>query len=263
MPDRKLNSAREGFDPPAIDFEEHALFFDVDGTLLDIASAPEAVVVPPALLRAVEHLSRRLSGALALVTGRDIGFIERRFPHYSGPVAALHGAELRHASGAVERVAPEAAFHAARDFVHAAAEAGGLLAEDKGAAIALHYRAAPQKAALARDIAERAQRLAGPGWAVQPGKMVFELRPSAGDKGVALSRLMGEAPFTGRVPFAFGDDLTDQPMLAAAAEFGGAGVAVGDAIGGTHGARFASPAALRAWLYALADMTNDKKNEGT
>lgn len=245
---------------PVIDFQKHALFFDVDGTLLDIAADPDGVAVPVELQQSLSVISQHLSGATALVTGRAISFIEERFPDYRGPIAALHGAEFRHASGLVELVEPGEHFLIAKDFLrNAALRVSGIRAEDKGSAVALHYRAAPEKAQLAHDLVDKALKLAGPDWTVQAGKMVFELRPAISDKGAALRRFMGEAPFAGRVPIAFGDDLTDLPMLEAADELGGTAVVIGRAIDRSGATRLANPGELRLWLFRLLDAEQEKQ----
>lgn len=260
MPSKEQDPATDVIGMPVIDFQKHALFFDVDGTLLDIAANPDGVVVPPDLQHSLSVISRRLSGAMALVTGRAIAFIEERFPDYHGPIAALHGAEFRHASGLVELIEPSEHFLIARDFLRQAAlRVSGLLAEDKGNAVALHYRAAPEKADLAHDLIEKASKLVGPDWTVQPGKMVFELRPAISDKGTALRRFMGEKPFAGRIPIAFGDDLTDLSMLKAATEWGGATAVVGRTIDLPHAARFANPGELRLWLSSIRGDGQEKQ----
>ncbi len=234
---------------PALDFERHALFFDIDGTLLDIAATPDAVAVSSALEQALVLLSFRLDRAVALITGRGLDFVEERFPRYRGAVAALHGAAFRHVSGVIEQIEPDEYFQLAKDFLRQAENCvRGLLLEDKGSAVALHYRAAPEKVDMAEILVRKAQKLAGAGWQVQPGKMVFELRPAAGDKGRALRRFMQGPPFVGRQPIAFGDDLTDLPMLEAAIVLGGVGVAVGPTICRKEMASLASPDDLRAWL---------------
>lgn len=252
MPSKEQDPATDQIGMPVIDFQKHALFFDVDGTLLDIAASPDAVIVPVGLQKSLSSISARLSGAMALVTGRAIAFIEERLPDYTGPIAALHGAEFRHASGLVERIEPDEHFLIAKDFLRQAAlRVSGFLAEDKGSAVALHYRAAPEKADLAHDLVSKALKLAGPDWTVQSGKMVFELRPAISDKGVALRRFMKEEPFAGRAPIAFGDDLTDLSMLDAADELDGTAVVIGRAIDRPGATWLANPAELRLWLSRL------------
>ncbi len=231
----------------------YALFFDIDGTLLDLAPTPDTVVVDPALVTALEKLRQRLSGAVALMTGRPLDFVAKRFLSYSGAIAALHGTEFRLPSGQVEKLEPGEEFARAKDFIRDTQSGiAGLLVEDKGNAIAVHFRLAPEKEDLARELIDAAEKLAGPDWRVQAGKFVFELRSRHGDKGAALRRLMESEAFAGRLPVAFGDDLTDIPMLQAAMDLGGMGIAVGDAISDLSTDAVASPEALRAWVIKMA-----------
>ncbi len=243
--------------PTIPDIDTAALFFDIDGTLLDIADDPAAVEVSSALLEDLAALSRKTDGALALVTGRDLDFISQAFTDFRRAAAALHGAVLE-IDGAVRTTAvADEHLAAARAFLSQAVEkADGLLLEDKGSALALHYRARPDLAPAAEATMERALRLAGAGWRVQPGKMVFELCSAAANKGAALRAIMEEDAFAGKTPIAFGDDLTDIPMLQAAIALGGVGVAVGDAIAGHGFERLENPARLRLWLHALNEEGN-------
>jgi trehalose 6-phosphate phosphatase len=253
-----MHSSKAASESPSLaalsaDNAGYALFFDIDGTLLDLAPTPDSVVVDPALVDALEKLRKHLYGAVALVTGRPLEFVAERFPSYSGAVAALHGTEFRLPSGHVEMLEPGAQFERAKDFIRQTqAGIAGLLVEDKGNAIAVHFRAAPEKEDIARELIDAAEKLAGPDWRVQAGKFVFELRSRHGDKGAALRRLMRSAAFAGRRPIAFGDDLTDVPMLRAAMDMGGLGVAVGDAIRDLPGETISSPAAVRAWIIEIA-----------
>src|SRR5882672_497981 len=72
-----------------------SLFLDVDGTLLDIAAAPELVVVPAELSATLTHLADLLGGALALVSGRPIAQLDALFAPLRLPAAGEHGAEIR------------------------------------------------------------------------------------------------------------------------------------------------------------------------
>ena len=72
-----------------------ALFLDVDGTLLDIARRPEEVAVPEDLGALLQSASQALEGALALVSGRAIGDLDRLFTPLRLPAAGQHGIELR------------------------------------------------------------------------------------------------------------------------------------------------------------------------
>src|SRR5260370_1392531 len=93
----------------------------------------------------------------------------------------------------------------------------GTWTEDKGDALAVHTRPAaePERALdlLRAPLAELAART---GLAVQPGRMVIELRPPGGDKGVALKDLQSERSSV--AVMYCGDDLGDGPAFEAVAE---------------------------------------------
>ncbi|MGC9163558.1 MAG: trehalose-phosphatase [Thiomonas sp.] len=87
---------------------------------------------------------------------------------------------------------------------------------------------------------------------VLPGKLVVELKPAAIDKGGAIEAFVGEAPFAGRQPWYFGDDLTDEAAFTAVQAAGGVGVKIGDGPScALH--RLESPTQLRAWLRQALD----------
>jgi len=56
--------------------DAHALFLDVDGTLLTIAPHPDAVKVSDDLLCLLAHLNERIGGAIALISGRAIANLD-------------------------------------------------------------------------------------------------------------------------------------------------------------------------------------------
>jgi trehalose 6-phosphate phosphatase len=206
-----------------------ALFLDIDGTLIDLAPTPDAIVVPPSLAPDLQALSDRLGGALALVTGRALPYADELFRPYCFPIAGLHGSERRAADGRVERVAATSAFEEIKTALTAAAGAWpGVLIEDKGAAVAAHYRQAPERRGEVEQAMEYYLLQAGADFALQRGKMVFEIRPAHADKGGALSTYLGEVPFQGRRPIAIGDDLTDEAMFKVANALGGVSVRIGD-----------------------------------
>ncbi len=238
-----------------------AFFLDLDGTLLDLAATPEAVSVAAGLTETLAGLERLTDGALAVVTGRTVDFVDGLFPGRPLTVAGLHGAELRPAPALAGMVPASAAprpgpgFRAARDGAREAARhLPGVLFEDKARAFALHYRQAPgQREAVARIMAV-AQGRAGPEYRLRAGKCVLELGSAGADKGAAVRALMAQRPFRGRYPVAAGDDLTDETMFRAVNELGGLSLRVGppEALAGSAAmAGAASPAELRAWLGGL------------
>jgi trehalose 6-phosphate phosphatase len=233
--------------PPA-PADDWALFLDVDGCLLDFADAPDAVTVPTTLHATLQRLSQRLHGALALVSGRALRRIDELFAPLRLPAAGLHGLERR---STVARLSPPpvpSALAAIHDEARQVAAAWpGTLVEDKGSALGLHWRAEPRAAAALRAFAEAAlPRL--PGYRLQHGDHVIELRPSSGDKGEAILALLEEAPFRGRKPVFVGDDLTDESGFAVINAHGGLSVLVGQREPSAAHYALRDPAAVRAWL---------------
>ncbi|WP_436640297.1 trehalose-phosphatase [Microbaculum sp. FT89] len=227
------------------------LFLDFDGTLVEIAESPDAVRAERHLAATLTAISARLGGAVAIVSGRPIAEVERHLDHEGFPAAGLHGLEMRMRAGQpISRADASAPDAGVRDALASfAASRPGLLLEDKGIALALHYRARPDLADACRDAVKGA--VAGRGnLHVLEGKMVFEVKPSAADKGRAVRRFMDEAPFAGRVPVFAGDDVTDEDGFIAAAAFGGFGIKIG---AGETAARWriGTVAEFVRWLVAM------------
>ncbi|MED5619426.1 trehalose-phosphatase [Ideonella sp. BN130291] len=239
--------------PPLND--DHALFLDFDGTLVDIAPSPDRIVVDPALTHALARLSERLGGALAIISGRPIAELDRWLAPLTLPAAGIHGAERRRAAGTVERL-PTTALDAIATRAEAlAATHPGLRVERKGAAVALHYREAPQWEAACREAITQA--LAGaPGLQLLDGKMVLEVLPRGVSKGHAIEAFLAEPPFAGRQPLFLGDDVTDEAGFEVVQRLGGVAVKVGP--GPTIAAqRIDGAAAVRRWLLAAAHPPKD------
>src|SRR5690606_7968897 len=103
----------------------------------------------------------------------------------------------------------------------------GLLLEDKGQSLALHFRNAPACAARAEELLRRLIAGAGDALELKPGKMVLEVTPGHADKGTAIFAFMQEPPFAGRRPVFIGDDVTDEDGFAVVNRLGGVSVRVG------------------------------------
>lgn len=228
---------------------EWAYFFDLDGTLIDFADTPAAVHVGEALRHLLEQLYRNTGGAVALMSGRAIAEIDRLFPHAHLPVAGQHGLERRGAGGSVERHAvPTQRFERVRLRMASAVHGKpGLLLENKGLSLALHYRRAPRLAAYAHRLARSMLLMAGRQFCIQRGKYVVEMRPAGRDKGVGILEFMKEEPFRGRTAVFVGDDATDEFGFATINRIGGHSIKVGP--GRTVAQwRLASVKAVRQWL---------------
>lgn len=246
-----MQADSRGCATPAPPREPWCLFLDIDGTLLEIAATPGAVVVDPSLLALLRRLHRACDGALALVTGRSIADADALFYPLQLPVAGVHGFERRNAQGHYLR--PEfvgSGLGFLKSEVKAIAQSlHGVLLEDKGCAFALHYRQAPN---LEESIRLRLAKLvcaARPSFELLDGDHVIEIKPVEHDKATAIAAFMQEEPFVGRVPVFIGDDTTDLDGFAAIRHYDGLAIAVGPRIPGER--RLAGPRQVRAWLEGL------------
>jgi trehalose 6-phosphate phosphatase len=231
------------------------LLLDVDGTLLDMAPAPELVVVPSGLTDLLGRLHDHLKGALALVSGRPIADLDLLFAPLILPAAGEHGAEVRHDAEqpiVVLAARPEALASVHSRLTVAVADIPGVHIERKRTGFAIHYRQASHLAAELRRLVDDAVAEHTADIHVQPGKMVLEVKGRGCNKGRGVAALMEERPFAGRRPLFIGDDATDRDAFAAARQFGGHCVSVGSDNADIADWVFASPAAVRAWLARVA-----------
>ncbi len=235
--------------PPPAPRLDWAYFLDVDGTLIDIADTPEAVRVDDALLDLIARLQRASGGAVALVSGRALSFLDQRLGGLRLPLAGQHGLERRDAAG---RLWVHAAPPSAKAAIKAAlapvlARHPGLLLEDKGLTLALHYRLAPRLASYAHRLMRRLADAADAGLEVQRGRRVAEIKPCGTDKGAAVAAYLTEPPFAGRRAVFIGDDRNDEHGFAEVNRRDGISIRVGK---GASCARYRLPdvAAVRRWL---------------
>jgi len=241
--------------PPRAEPATIALFLDVDGTLVDFAARPDSVVVDAALRPVLRKLAVQLGGALAAISGRPLHEIDALLDLPTAAAAGLHGAQLRAADGRI-LAAPHdhSPLQVARlRAALLAAAHPGVLVEDKGSAIALHYRMAPIAETAVRRAAVEMLQATGPGYELLQGNRVVELKPAETNKGTALSALMQTQPFAGRTPWVIGDDLTDEDAFQRANVLGGVSVIVGPRRPTLAHYALTNPAAARAWLASLLE----------
>jgi trehalose 6-phosphate phosphatase len=236
------------------DLEVTAILLDVDGSILDIAPTPREVFVPHSLRETLTRLSERTKGALAFVSGRRISELDLIFSPLQLPTIGGHGAEMRVAAGdlpAPPRL-PLLDADVKRRFA-AIAEAGpGIVLEDKGYSLALHYRLAPDKERIVRQQAEHIRgTLPDAGIELLPGKLVVEVKQSGVSKATAVRELMGYPPFAGRRPIFIGDDVTDLGVFAILPDYKGISISVGRSLPGIDFC-FEKPAEVRRWLEQIS-----------
>jgi trehalose 6-phosphate phosphatase len=233
---------------------EWALFLDVDGTLLDLAETPLAVTVPVEVVALLARLQGELEGAVALVSGRSLETLDRLFWPLHLPAAGQHGLERRDAFGAVtrRRVAAGALDRVRRRLSGIEGEVPGVLIEDKGDTLAVHYRLAPESEPEVASRVADAVRDAGSLLELITGKKVLEVRPRNAGKDKVVEAFMAEAPFRGRTPVFVGDDRTDEDGFAAVNRLGGHSILVGGEGASAARHRIESAGDVRVWLAAVA-----------
>lgn len=214
---------------PGISMERAAFFFDVDGTLAALQDTPEMVSIPSHVRKDLSQLSKLCGGAVAVVSGRPLSQIDQLFSPLVLPAAGIHGAEWRDIQGNLSRTSadPQTLKRIEQRLELGINDLPGVVLEKKKIAFALHYRQAREFSHQTRELA-RAVAEEFPGLALQSGKCVAELKPASIDKGVAIMRFMQQAPFKGRVPVFFGDDLTDEKGFKAVNQLQGISVKVGE-----------------------------------
>lgn len=231
--------------PPPLGARD-ALLLDFDGTLVALADDPESIRPDPSLIPLLGGLQGALDGAVALISGRRLESLDRWLAPLQFAGAGLHGAQPRLQPGpppAMDRT--PALARLASTLRQTFAHAPGVRIEDKGAALALHYRQAPDQGEACRRHMQTAAT--GLGYDLLAGHDVFELRPPGIDKGAALRAILQAPAFSGRRPVFVGDDVTDEDAIRAAQALGGIGVRVGP---GASAAlyRLDDSTAVLAWL---------------
>ena len=215
--------------PPVVPLSQVALFFDVDGTLVDIEKEPGAVKVSAELRQLLTRLIDGTSGALALVSGRSIEQLDGLFQPLLFSASGLHGLERRMLPGIISRAdIDKAVMSSARMALDRFAKGRkGVFVEDKGLTLALHYRMAPEHHEAAAQIVRKVVENSRDGLVLLEGKMVFELKPPGFDKGRAITDFMQEPPFRGRCPIFVGDDVTDEAGFSVVNAMSGVSIKVG------------------------------------
>lgn len=234
---------------------ETAILLDIDGTLVDLAPTPREVWVAPGLAKTLNRLLKRTSGALALVSGRSLNDIDLIFAPEQFPAVGGHGAEMRLStdSEAVASHAPPMDRELKLRLAAIAKLSPGILLEDKGYSLALHYRLAPHaEKAIYEAVSLIRADLPNAPIEVLPGKCVCEIKHSGFNKATGVRELMTHEPFKGRYPIFIGDDVTDEAVFGIMPDLGGLAFSVGRRAQGVAG-HFDEPRDVREWLAHLLD----------
>jgi trehalose 6-phosphate phosphatase len=236
------------------DLDQFAVLLDVDGTLLDLAPTPREVFVSHALRETLARLWQRTGGAVAFVSGRPVSELDLIFSPLQLPAIGGHGAELRTTPSGTPEAPRLPALDASvkRQFAAIAETGPGIILEDKGYSLALHYRLAPEKEAMVRAAAAKlCASMNSPSIELLPGKFVVEIKQAGFSKATAVRELMTYSPFAERRPIFIGDDVTDLGVFEVLPDFDGIGISVGRKVPGVDSC-FERPTDVRHWLEQIS-----------
>lgn len=237
-----------------------AYFLDIDGTLIELAERPDAVVVPDFLQCMIKEAHHLCHGAFAVISGRSLNAVDGLLGLPDLPAAGQHGLERRDAQGHLHHLdlAPALVEAVRNSLSSLQVRHPGLLIESKGATLAIHYRLAPQ---LGSHLHHRITTLIGtrwPGLQIQKGKYVLEIKPQGYDKGIAVHEFMLHPPFQDRRPVFIGDDLTDEHGFSVVNAMNGVSIKVGHGRTRAH-YRLPDVAAVHAWLRGMGNHSSCQK----
>lgn len=191
---------------------------DFDGVLSPIVDDPEAARPLPGVPEALEGLRQRYQ-LVGVLSGRSLEFLERVLP--AGLVlSGLYGLEVLSNGGRRDHPYAGAWREAIDDVAKCSASIGpeGMVVEQKGLSLTLHYRAHPE---LADEVHSWAEGQAGrSGLVVRPARKSIELHPPIdSDKGTALDSITRELEAVCYI----GDDVGDLPAFDALDRLAAAG----------------------------------------
>ena len=192
-----------------------ALFaFDFDGTLAPIVSRPDDARLPIGVQQRLARLAQR--SLVAVISGRSLADLRARIPDEVRYCIGNHGSE-----GTVAAIDMDAMRRACtawrtqlKNRLALSESDAGIIIEDKGLTLSVHYRLAADRARAAERLTALVQQLV-PAPRVIGGKFVLNLLPpKALTKFEALVELSQREPVE-RVLFV-GDDETDELVFSQA-----------------------------------------------
>ncbi|MFF8096012.1 trehalose-phosphatase [Streptomyces sp. NPDC016675] len=224
LPTPATEAGRAGLDALLARPARAVVALDFDGTLAPIVPDPDRARAHPDAVPALAALAPRVA-SVAVITGRPAEVAVRHGGFADAPglehlvVLGHYGAERWDAAtGTLTAPEPHPGVAAVRaelpDLLERSGAGPGTWVEEKGHAVAVHTRRAPDPQAAFDALRAPLTGLAARhGLIVEPGRMVLELRPPGMDKGAAL-RAHARDVGAETVVYA-GDDLGDLPAFAA------------------------------------------------
>jgi trehalose-phosphatase len=199
------------------------LFLDYDGTLTPIVERPEEAILQVPMRETLEQLGNLQGVRVAIVSGRSLVDIKKMVGIKHGIVyVGNHGLEIEGEDIRWSQSdAPRFRELTQRILEKLKAKLGnvpGILLEDKGLGVSLHYRlVSPERyKAILPDFLEIVSAwTADKTFCLKPGKKVWEIIPkSSWNKGCASMWLLEHFASEGaHLPVAIGDDVTDEDVF--------------------------------------------------
>lgn len=215
------------------------ILLDYDGTLVEFSDNPDSAVPSPILRTLLENLTRHSDNHVAIISGRKFETLRRWFDGINLYLVAEHGAVIKMRDNGQVITQPVIILvniEIIRATLHTFAErCKGAFVEEKDSSMAWHYRAADEALGFrqSRELIDcLLHLLSNSGYHVIDGNKVVEVRPSAINKGTAVTHL--QQLIQPESILAVGDDATDEDMFIV---LQGAGITVKVGPGETY-ARF-------------------------
>jgi trehalose 6-phosphate phosphatase len=195
----------------SLSFTDVLYAFDFDGTLAPIVEDPDDAYMESSTYELISKLSARVP--VAVISGRSLADLRIRVPKSTRYLIGNHGLEGIPGCIGTDEVTKVCLDWKAslREGLEAKIQDPGVILEDKGFSLAIHYRRSRKKNAARTQIMELIEKLeTAP--RIIPGKLVFNLIPKGGPhKGIALSKVMADSDT--RFGFYIGDDYTDEDVF--------------------------------------------------
>jgi trehalose 6-phosphate phosphatase len=189
------------------------LLLDFDGTLVPLENNPNGVSLEPAVRQILGRLVRQSGWSVYIMSGRRLADLRPRVKVRGIHLLGLHGWETR---GATLPVAQQLLLLQAKTFLaHGLPRPPEIELEDKGCALAVHYRGArPPAVRAAKKVMLDALENFQPGLYLLKGKQIWELLPGAiAGKGLATLNILSRLP-ADTLPIYIGDDISDEGAFA-------------------------------------------------
>jgi trehalose-phosphatase len=197
------------------------LLLDYDGTLTPIVDRPELALIPPEVKVLLERLRDCPKVLLAIICGRSLEDVRAKVGISGITYVGNHGLEIENPVGVHRKrlslPREQELKRIMRSLERRLRLVPGILLEDKGPILTVHYRNAPPEYRLqVRKAVEEVLGRWRDRWEAIPGKKILEVRPRIDfGKGRTVQQLLDGMPSAGVLPVYLGDDRSDEDAFRA------------------------------------------------